>query len=287
MLSRLVRKPVHRAIRKLLSAGRVFAESGSGVDEDAQAWADAVTLAGGTYSEDDLTAMDAFIVAAKSNGYWTKLTCFGPLYGADLAAALVQRRGGAWAPATNVNFVNGDYARATGLACGLTKHLDTGLLANTLTLNSTHMAFYNRASGTLGGELTMGAQDAGGNRLASSMPYADGNLYDDQYDASGGQGRLGPHAIAAPYGFVIGTRTASNLHSGYRNGVLLGSNTTTGGSLPALSMLIGAMNANGTPGSYFKNPCGMYSIGAGLAGAEAALYNTDIQALMTAAGRNV
>jgi hypothetical protein len=277
--------PVQRAI--LLLGRRSTAAS---VDADAQAWADAVTLAGGTYSAGDLTAMSAFITAAKANGYWTKLTCFGPLMGGQLTAALVQYKSGVWAPATNVNFVSGDYTRATGLTGnGTTKYLNTGFIPSVSnTLNDTHLAAYVRSSTAANGGTAIGALNSTGQMLALNFPFSDGVAYSDQYNIS--NGRISVPALTAPFGFGVGSRLAAANHAVYRNGASIGTSATATalGTLPNVALFVCALNNNGGGATQFAaTPIGMYSGGPGLTGTDATNYNTDIQTLMTALGRNV
>jgi hypothetical protein len=279
--------PANRTLTLLSRRGTTVA-----TDSDAAAWAAAVTSAGGTYTAGDLSALSAFITSAKANSYWTKLTCFGPLMGDQLTAALVQYKSGAWAAATNTNFVSGDYTRATGLTGNSTsKSLNTGLNPNTsLTLNSTHLSVYSRSSTppavSAGGNCTIGSSDGGGNLFELIAPHNNGTAYSDQNNSANGRTSA---VLTAPYGFVIGTRTANNSHVLYRNGVSIASSATSTslGSLPAVTIAVCAINGNGTPANWVSNPIGMYSIGAGLTGTDATNYNTNIQTLMTALGRNV
>lgn len=265
---------------------------GSGVDSDALAWAAKVTADGGTYSAADLNAMSTAIASLRAEGLWSKMTLFGPLYGGDLTAALVQYRSGSWVTATNVNFVAGDYTRATGLTGnGSTKYLRTGLVASTgLTTNSTHLALYNRSSstGAAGRQLQIGSQVAGGlgDRINLYAPFNDSTAYSDQYNLSTPGGRV-DGAITAPFGFVIGTRTAANVHTIYRNGAQVATNATTGGALPAFELYVFAINNGGAPTEHGEHVCGMYSAGSGLSNAEQSAYNTIVEALMDAAGRGV
>lgn len=266
----------------LTGGGRV-----ASVDSDAAAWAAAVTSAGGTYSGGTLAAVSAFAVSAKASGYWTKLNRINLFCGDQLAAALVPlKRGGGSATDTNVNFVGGDYTEATGLTGnGTTKYLDTGLIPSaSLTINSTHMALYNRSSTAAAGG-SMGANDGTG-VLRALIPHTDGIFYSDQYAT--GTGRVNTAgALATPYGFLVATRTAANLHTLYQNAASVASNATVSGSLPTISMFICANNASGTPNLPSSQPLAGYSIGDGLTGGDVTAYNTHIQAFQLALSRNV
>jgi hypothetical protein len=264
----------------LLSGG-----GAASVDADAQAWADAVTGAGGTYSAATLTAVSSFCVSAKANSYWTKLTRINVFAGNQLAAALVPLKvGGGNATDTNVNFVSGDYTEATGITGnGTTKYLNTGLLANALTANSTHLAVYNRSSLNAANNISIGA-NAATDVLKFFAPFSDGVAYSDMYNNAGGRVS---NAVTTPFGMLVASRTASNAHAIYRNGVSLATNATSGGSLPARAIYVFAANNTGTTEGYISAALGAYSIGSGLTAGDVTAYNTDMQALMTAFGRNV
>lgn len=268
-----------------IGIGIGLANGQAGTDPDASVWAAAVTAAGGTYSQSTLGAVSTFTRAAKSAGYWSKLTRINLFCGNQLAAALVPLKvGGGNATDTNFNFVSGDYTEATGLTGNTTtKYLDTGLNVSTLTLNDTHMAVYNRSS-VLAAVIPIGATD-GTNFFQMLAPFTDGKLYSDQY--IGTTGRVSSSVFAGPFGFLVGSRTAAAAHAVYRNGASIGSNATSGGALFARSVYVFAQNNVGTPASWSNYPLGAYSIGAGLTAAEVTAYNTHMQACMTALGRNV
>jgi hypothetical protein len=257
-------------------------------DADARAWAANVLTNSGTYSTATLVAVSNFCRSAKAAGIWSKLTRVNLFAGDQLAAALAPLKvGGGNATDTNVNFVSGDYTEATGLTGnGSTKYLDSGLQASALTLNDTHLAFYNRAS-VANGNVHMGARDGSFNGVFLAAPLAaDQKVYSDIYSGAGGGRLASASAIGTPYGFIVGSRTAANLHTIYRNGSSIGSNTTTNGSLPALNIYVVGGNANGTA-LYTSNPAGAYSIGSGLTAGEVASYATIMEAFQDALNRGV
>lgn len=250
----------------------VNVETPASYDADAQDFFTRVTANSGTLSDATKTAVNTFVLAAKANGYWTKLTRINLFCGDQLAAALVPLKvGGGGATDTNNNFVAGDYSLATGLTGnGTTKSLGTGLLANALSANDTHLAVYNRSSTAVGGGVAIGAGS-----VSFYGPYSDSKIYSDQYDTVNGRA-LG--VVAAPFGLLVGSRTSATAHEIYRNAVSIATNATSGGSLPATAF---------TVMSSISHAMGMYSIGAGLTDANVTSYYADIQAAMTAFGRAV
>jgi hypothetical protein len=261
----------------------------SSLDADAVAWGTAVTAAGGTYSGTTLSALSTFIKSAKANSYWTKIVCFNPIAGNQLTAALIQYTSGSWASATNHNFVNGDYTEATGITGnGSTKYIDTGLVpATSLTLNSTHLAIYNRSSSaSASGGVHIGADDAA-RSLRLFAPFTDGTCYLDMYDTA--NGRVSSAALASAYGFVIGSRTASNAEAIYRNGSSLATSSLaqTSGLPIGQSTYVFCRNFNGAASNFVAHVLAAYSIGAGLSSTDATNFNTDMQAFQLALSRNV
>lgn len=262
----------------------------SAYDTDAQAWATAVTAAGGTYTAGDLTAMSDCIAGLKTDGLWTKFALFAPFYGSDLAAALVQYLNGSWAQATNMNFVGGDYTRATGLTGnGSTKYLKSGLNASTLTANDTHVSVYNRASSGTGGGIHVGAQSSSNSAFAHYFPFTDSKAYCDEYATSPFGRANTAGTLSTAFGCVLGTRTSSSLSTIYRNAssVATSSGSTGVGTLPNLEIYLFARNNAGTADQFTSHPVGAITIGSGLSGTDATNHNSRIQTLMTTAGRNV
>ena len=255
------------------------------VDTDALDFFTRVVSNGGTISANTQTAVDTFVKAAKVNGYWSKLNRINLFCGDQLVAATVPLKvGGGSALDTNNGFVAGDYTEATGLkGNGSSKYINTGLTPSaSLTANDTHQAFYIRGTvadtpGTFG--------SLGGSRLLLEPPASSGPFLDDQYDS--GNGRVSSSNVS-PSGFIVGSRTASNAHTVYRNGSSIGSNTTSGGTFANVNVayFIFAFNA-GSAGNFSKHTLAAYSLGAGLTAADVTNYNTDMQAFQTALARNV
>lgn len=283
-------RPVVRPLIRPPVIGRLRA-GGAGTDADALTWASAVTAAGGTYSATTLAAMSTFARDAKAAGYWDKLNRINLFAGDQLAAALVPLKvGGGNATDTNVNFVAGDYTEATGLTGdGTTKYLRTGLIPSaSLTLNDTHLAVYNRASGVTGaaGASSIGADNGGTSWFAATIPFTDNTLNSAQYDTGGGNLSVASIGTVAR-GHIVASRTAAASHVIYRNGASAGTNASSGGTLPALECYVFARNSSATPSVYAAAPLGSYSIGSGLSAADVTAYNTHMEAFQDALGRGV
>lgn len=270
----------------------LFWGQGNRTDVDALDWAARVVANGGTVSAATLQAQSNLVRGLKADGIWPKINRLNTFCGDQLAAAMVPLKvGGGSATETNVNFVGGDYTEATGLTGnGTTKYINTGLNPSvSITSNDSHIAVYNRASAEAAGGATMGC--ATGGFAASFTLYAplgsDGLLYSNQYNV--GTGRVVSGAvIGTPYGFCVGSRTAANSHTIYRNGSSVNTNATSGGALPVnANFLVFALHDGASAVAFSTAVVAAYSVGSGLTGADVTAYNTHLEAFQDALGRGV
>jgi hypothetical protein len=200
---------------------------------------------------------------------------------------------------TNVGpFVSGDYAE-TGASGGLvgngsSKFLNTGLATNALPSISTgHLSVY--AMTGFGGSSIYGLLSTLGPSYAENYSI-EANRTTAGLVGSWGQGgsfaALATAAQGAGNGHVIVARTGSTALSAYRNGSFLRSDSTSvTPTATAAPFYVYGHNPNSTTGQAPLNPAlarmGGYSIGASLDAAQAAAYNTAMQAFQTALTRNV
>lgn len=117
------------------------------VDADFAAYLALGISNGSSMSSANQTAVNAFFIAAKANGYYSAIKASCLLCAWDnLAGALTPIVGTA---PTNNNFVSGDYSRTTGLlGDGSTKWLNSNRNNNAEPQNSRHMYFYMSAADT-------------------------------------------------------------------------------------------------------------------------------------------
>lgn len=111
-------------------------------DPDAAAYIAAVESADGKSLEiGTRQAIQDFVAGCKSDGIWDSIAAAGILSGArTLTGALIPLKGAA---PTNVNFVSGDYSRATGLVGNASnKYLNLNRLDTAETLDDAHMSVY-------------------------------------------------------------------------------------------------------------------------------------------------
>jgi hypothetical protein len=286
-----LRKPLVQSIERPFN--RVLA-GGPAVDADAQAWADAADLEGGSYTQADVAAASAFFASAKAHSYNSKLTqviFFGGDEGVNaLKNALIQRLSGVWGPATNHSFVAGDYDRTLGLAGdGSTKWLNTELLVAALTDNDTHLSVYVTANGT-SNLPAMGVVDNSSGAHARIYPtYGGTDIYGDLYDDPS---ELHVAGIADPVGHVIVSRTSSGSIKLYVNGVEAASGSTASTKAIAdfaagAKLALFAQLDIGGGANKWNGKAGFFSIGLGLTAQNASDFSADLRGLMSLLGRPV
>jgi len=133
----------------IISKGLTLASANNGItDPDAIIYINRVEQADGQNLEPAVAqAIHALVVELKAGGLWNSINvCHSYAAARTLAGALVPLKGPA---PVNVNFVSGDYVRASGLAGdGSTKIIDTTIAANTYPQDSVHLSVFVSAPGT-------------------------------------------------------------------------------------------------------------------------------------------
>jgi lysophospholipase L1-like esterase len=269
----------------------VAVRSGSSTDPDALAWKRNINAAGSTVSATTLAAVSTFVKGCKADNIWSKMLDVGVFAGADLTAALVKLKSLSGTSYTNSGpFVSGDYSETTGLkGNGSSKYLRTGVVPSTmLTLNSTHLAIYDRFVMTTavgaGGIGAIGARNPSADVLRLYHPYSDRVYYSDAYNAS--TARVSS-AVAAfgPIGFVLASRNGAASNKVYVNAGQIATGTTAAGSLPTVEIYIGAYNNQGSFAEPGSRPFSFASIGEGLSAGEVTSLNTRVHNLQRALNR--
>ncbi len=261
-------------------------------DTDAQAYFTAVTTAGGTLSTGDKNAWNAYVLAKKADGTWTKRKRIFPFMGGTAAAHAIDAKTATSKITWNGTIThNGSGAQGDGsTGYGL---MDENINVFITSFNDAGAGYYIRG-------YNLATQAAFGFAFNSS-PYGGFWSSPATLGGSGGSGisrfKIGDDNSMVnndgdfgPYhGYITGNRTTSSLVKMYRNGVFVAQNTTvnTVGTPMAQKMAVLAMNNNGTPIWHCDQQVCFLQFWEGLTDAEAIADNVDVETLQDALSRGV
>lgn len=219
--------------------------------------------------------IDACVVSLKTAGVWSKLDALYMFAAADSQAALINWKNPGTYNATAVN--SPTFTADHGFTGASTKYIDSNFNASTAV-----GSLYTRNSACLfGWSLTAAQSDGGlvglsGAQAQNIYPrYTDNSCFIDVNDVSSVT-----VAVATGAGMTLGSRTASNAVSGYRDGSSIGSSANASAALKNFDMLF--LQDQST---YYTGVIACGGCGAGLvAGEVLAHYNALHTYLQTVAG---
>lgn len=253
-----------------------------GFDADAQKVFDKITANGGTIGSPAQTAYNTFVVGAKADGFWSKLSIVAPYIGDQLAAALVAYNVQTTTAyvLTNNNFVTGDYTAASGLrGDASTKYLGTGFVDTTNSASSFSMGVYQTVNPDTGSKAAQGAIATGLNLLRSCPLTSDGS----EFDIGGASTPIQP-AFTYSKGWIAATRVGTAI-SGSQAAVPVATGTVTG-ALSGLEQYFFAANVANSGAAMSGATQGFAFIGTGLSATDVQNLAVRGQTLMDALGRN-
>lgn len=228
------------------------------------------------------TATGCFIDGLMTDGVWSKIVRMSILAGDGLLALNAPlKNGGPSATDTLNNFVAGNYSQSSGLTGnGSTTFLDTGLLANSGLMgdNDIHLGFYSRNSANTGHAIGAYIGPVGDNILIVSA----GNTF---FTCNNDSTAQASYADGDGFGFYLGSRTSTSSSVIYRNAVSKATNTNAGGTRPAFSFYVLALNFNGSSFGSSAITAELYSVGTGLTATDVSNFNSRYATLRTALGR--
>jgi hypothetical protein len=273
---------------------------------EAANWANRVRTNGGSVSGSTLLAVSRFCRAIDAAGirdrfYRLNLICGNsdgslfavrtPLYLAESITAAARGN----TIDTNANFVQGDYAE-TGASAGLTglatssKYLNTGLLASSVSRESSHVSFYGDSLHLPANANTIlvGARGPTVNLLHQLQGRGGGANVNRYFAESATSNPVNGSPVIAS-GMIMGSSISSTDLRMFANGVQTGLVTTDRSNAAGASSPFFIFNgsANGTPitGEYVSSQCRAYSIGLGMTATQAAAYYSAMQAFQLTLGR--
>jgi hypothetical protein len=269
---------------------------------EAQAWRNAVIANGGTVSGSTLNAVSRFCRSVDAAGIRDRFFRLNLFCGTGLNAVLVplyrgpSRTGTQYGNTTdtNSNFVSGDYVE-TGASGGLTgnasnKSLNTGLTPATLDTNSRHLSCYAMTKTTGTFRSYIGCRTDGTQSGAWFNIWQTGDSNSLTLHCLGAN--TSPAAGVVTGGYNVGLLQACNdatTGTYYGNGTSISADDT--GQTPiagnSRNITVFALNFESGVGVHVDARMGGYSVGAFMSAAQAASFNTAMQAFQTALGRNV
>ena len=239
-------------------------------DADAQAFFDRVTVAGGTLSATEKSAVNTLVIQMKADGIWSAMKAIYPMVGASAAACAQNLKSSSFTG----TFTSGWTFASTGVTPnGTSAFMDTGLNPSTqLTANSLHLSFYSRTqNSTAGYDLAQGGLTL--NIICSYLGATGYFGYDTLYNYVNTDSR----------GFYLGSRSSSTF-KGYRNNVVKINVTPTTPTFGSSPILIGAYQG---PVDFSTKQSAFVSIGDGLDDTQASNFYTAVQAMQTTLSRQV
>ena len=254
---------------------------GGGNDPDAQAFITATGISG-----TNATATNKLVIDLKAANIWTKMKAVYPFVGGTSAFThkfnLKDPRD--LDAAYRLTFFGGGTFSANGYQPnGTNSYANTFFnpSVNGMSLNSAYISYYSRTN-TSAYMVEMGNYDAV--TLSSTLlllrnvntaTIRMNNLTNIDYSNTDS---LGFHAT---------NRTASNVVTGWKNGIKKITSAVASTVLPTNPIYIGAFRDGDTPNYYSSKQCAFASIGDGLTDAEALAYYNAVQLFNTTLGRQV
>ncbi|WP_137905494.1 hypothetical protein [Chryseobacterium sp. 2VB] len=245
------------------------------LDPDAQIYYDKILAAGATLSTAETNAMNNFYLAAKANGYFSKLKGLYFVLGSNAAAKLLNGISGR---------PDATLASGTITADGIGGVLDSGMKPSdifSLTsfsygLHNTTAIYSNIRSMGCGVSATSGITFL----ITGTSPSGQSLISGPNRDV------FGQIANADSLGAYVVSRTGGTTAKLYKNGSAILTHSASQGSatLPNINFAIGGYNDNGTIADDTRTTKWAF-LADGLSDSEAAAITTDFNTLMSAIGR--
>lgn len=226
--------------------------------------------------------IDDLVGALKTAGVWTKLDVLYLVAAHDAQAARVNWKSPGTYDLTAVN--SPTFTTDRGYAGdGTTSYLTTGFDPSgggfNYTQNSVSIGAWARSgadTGSLGATLI-------GATTAFLIPRSTSDTLRGRTN-QGSSSNCSDTSITTRFGLSVLNRSASNLTTGYRNGVAKGTYATASTALSAAAFFVGAMNNAGTPASFVDNQISAAFLGGSLDGTEQTDTYNALATYMTAVG---
>jgi hypothetical protein len=249
------------------------------LDSDVAAFFARVTTAGGSLNSTEQSAITTLVSSLKSNGLWTNMLAIYPMVGggqANPASACAQNLKSASFTGT---FTSGwTFASAGVTGNGTSTYFDTNFNPNTnASLNGFSFGGYLRLN------LTTPVQvDGIGGASFAQHNFISANMF------SGEIGNIITYSRDPSQRMFIHRRTSATISESYRDGISLGTNSTTALTLPSQNFYIGARNdGSGSVILYTSQQYAFYFFGLSMTNQNALDLTSIINTFQTTLSRNV
>lgn len=269
------------------------------IHPETASWASRVVANGASVSGTTLSAVDKFVKSVHSSGVRPLLYRCNLICGTGLNAALVPLFRGPSATGTqygsttdgnNGPFASGAYVESSGLdGDGVSNYLNTGLSPDAMGVPSTvHLAVFKGPGTWTAAREFIGARDAN-DFYQMQMRYPASLTPSITILLGGTASSISEAAISTSASFLLATRASSTGLFLFQNGSKIATGTstaTTPGDCSSNYLVFTRSNAGVAQSSPWEHAIRGYSIGLGMTDAQAAAYNTAMQAFQSALGRS-
>lgn len=252
------------------------------VNTEAASYFTRLATAGYASNDTEKGAYDAFVSAAKTNSYYTKLKAMWLFLGAADSPRLLNAISSSF---TGVKWTSGVTFSSAGVAFdGTAGHIKTTFAPSTnMTNNDTAFGCWPITNMTEVKD-AMGSADDGTHQMTIIAKDGSGNFTAAHYNPATAVSMVNSNSS----GFFVSSRTSSTLMTNYRNATSLGTETAANTvTPPAWPFSLGANASSASPDgfNFSANSYKMFFLSSGLSGANVTAFFADLGTLMTALGR--
>jgi hypothetical protein len=273
----------------ILGTHGIIASQIVGIDPDWLAYYNRVIADGGSLTTTEQNATKTLVADLKAYGIWSAMKAIYPMVGASSAACAQNLKSSSFTG----SFSSGWTFASTGATPnGTSAYMNTNLIPdNSLSLNNTHLSFYSRSNvSPLIYSTDIGTNDNATTYLPLfklNIKTTTNNFENLQYSFETLQ--ILTVSNTDSRGFFIGSRISSTSNKSFKNGTLLGTNTTSNNQIrmSKWSVYLGASNNNNVTAEFSIKECAFSSIGDGLTDTQASNFYTAVQAFQTTLSRQV
>lgn len=261
--------------------------SPASIINDAQAFFDRVTAAGGSLTLTEKNAIIQLIVDMKSAGVWTKVKAAYPMVGGTQSSCMQNLKSFSF---TGIPQNTLTYSSTGATGNGTNSYIDTQfnpfLYSN---IDSAHLGFYSRTNIVGSSPVDIGVADDFNSRGYSNVILDMSSLGAGVGMHSNANTPIG--ILGNSLGFLMANRVNNTQAQAWKNGsnVLTYSSNSITPSDANIYIFCLNYNASGTfnPVGFSPRQCAFATMGDGLTNVEAAAYYTAIQTFQTALSRQV